>query len=140
MQLTILRCGEEADFSFCKRLWELSLHQVGARQDGDELPDQRGDDGGDGDGVDGGDDGEDGDGGDGGDHLGEQGGEDQPEEFVEEFQFRSPLGWFVGNCSEDRKMSNSTINNKPSIHIEDEKSAKEESKEECYTGKERWPL
>ena len=90
MQLTILRCGEEADFSFCKRLWELSLHQVGARQDGDELPDQRGDGGGDGDGVDGGDD---------GDHLGEQGGEDQPEEFVEEFQFRSPLGWFVGNCS-----------------------------------------
>ena len=72
---------------------------MGARQDGDELPDQRGDDGGDGDIVDGGDDGEDGDGGDGGDHLGEQGGEDQPEEFVEEFQFRSPLGWFVGNCS-----------------------------------------
>ena len=93
VQLTILRCGEEADFSFCKRLWELSLHQVGARQDGNELPDQRGDDGGDGDIVDGGDDGEDGDGGDGGDHLGEQGGEDQPEEFVEEFQFRSPLGW-----------------------------------------------
>ena len=37
-------------------------------------------------------------------------------------------------------MSNSTINNKPSIHIEYEKCAEEESKEECYTGKERWPL
>ena len=32
-------------------------------------------------------------------------------------------------------MSNSTINNKPSIHIEDEKCAEEEAKGEGYTGK-----
>ena len=35
--LTILRGDKEADFSFCKHLWELSLNQVGPRQDGDEL-------------------------------------------------------------------------------------------------------
>ena len=52
---------------------------MGARQDGNELPDSDGDD-------------DDGDG-----HLCEKGGKDQPEEFVEEFQLRTPLGWFIAN-------------------------------------------
>ena len=89
--------GEEADFSFCKSLWELSLHQVGTRQNGNELLDYNYDeqnDDEDGDEGDAGDD-DDGDNDDDDGNLGEKGWEDQPEELVEEFQFRTTLGDFL---------------------------------------------